>query len=224
MILGRPRLSQGFQVNGTVNLRTLWPFAPKVHRRSYDLFLWACSRASSMPHFGLCCLMLHFMNSLEAMPKPKWFERTCKICKSHGVVLFWHWRTPHSCRLKRSWAKYITVSLQRNHSKTDIQNILQKFYLVMFGPNFLLFITFHVQLSSCNKSGLIFAMSRAVGLTAPYSSMVLLLWFVDLYDIYIYICLLRFISRFPHVSFSALYGNVKIILGVFDPQCFERVW
>ena len=43
----------------------------------------------------------------------------------------------------------------------------------------------------------------------------------------IFICLLRFISRFPHVSFSALYGNVKIILGVFDPQClnvFDNSW
>lgn len=55
MILGRPRLSQGFQVNGTVNLRTLWPFAPKVHRRSYDLF--SLSLQSSIKHATLWALL-----------------------------------------------------------------------------------------------------------------------------------------------------------------------
>lgn len=39
--------------------------------------------------------------------------------------------------LKEAEQSILPCFLQRNHSKTDIQNILQKFYLVIFGPNFL---------------------------------------------------------------------------------------
>ena len=100
-------------------------------------FLWAFSRAN-MPHLWLCCLMLHFMNSLEAMPNLKTLDlkgpaKTCKDCKGSGVALFWHWRTRRSCRLKRNHSKNI-------HSLIILQHSAE----VLFGPNFLLLRAHHV--------------------------------------------------------------------------------
>ena len=83
------------------------------------------------------------MNGLEAIPDPKWFERTCNICKSHGVVMFWHWRTRHSCRLKRSWARYDRLpplkSFESRHSEYSAEVLFGLNYLNnQLGPNFLL--------------------------------------------------------------------------------------